>query len=224
MTGIRCASGTARIGEIAMFHSLRGNSWREILEIELANVRQRVTVLGLKLMRFHLAPAALEFLLSEGTDMKCGIQALEMAIEQYVVNPTRRLMATDQVKIGEMLLIDRHPGGKGLAFWRARFCTSAIQTEGGCVLKIQRSGNGGVVFKLSGRIEAQDVGELQELLALEAAGQQLVLDLRDVTLVNQEAVQFLGSCEAEGIKLANCPLYIRAWIDQAQDPSRQRRQ
>ena len=60
------------------------------------------------------------------------------------------------------------------------------------MLKIQRSANGQVIFKLSGRIDADEVGELQELFALEAAGRELVLDLKDVTLVNQDAVTFLG--------------------------------
>lgn len=83
------------------------------------------------------------------------------------------------------------------------------------MLKIQRSTNGRVVFKLSGRIEAEDVKELGNLLALEVAGQQLVLDLRDVTLVNQDAVEFLASCEADSIVLENCPAYIRQWIEQA---------
>jgi hypothetical protein len=91
------------------------------------------------------------------------------------------------------------------------------------MLRIQRSANGRVVFKLSGRIEAEDVKELRELLALETAGQQLVLDLRDVILVNQDAVKFLSSCEADSIKLENCPAYIREWIDQARGRNRRRR-
>ena len=85
------------------------------------------------------------------------------------------------------------------------------------MLKIQRSANGRVVFTVSGRIEAGDVKELQELLALETAGRQLVLDLRDVTLVNQDAVKFLAGCEADSIKLENCPAYIRVWIDGVKD-------
>ena len=64
------------------------------------------------------------------------------------------------------------------------------------MLKIQRSANGRVVFTLSGRIEAEDVKELRQLLALESVGQQLVLDLRDVTLVNEAAVKFLAGCES----------------------------
>jgi hypothetical protein len=80
------------------------------------------------------------------------------------------------------------------------------------MLKIRRSQNGQVVFTLSGRIEPEDVVELRRLFTLEAAGYQLVLDLADVTIVDRDAVKFLGRCEADGIKLQNCPLYIRDWI------------
>jgi anti-anti-sigma regulatory factor len=90
------------------------------------------------------------------------------------------------------------------------------------MFKIQRSANGRVVFTLSGRIEAEDVKELRQLLALETAGQDLVLDLRDVTLVNEAAVKFLAGCEANSIKLENCPAYIREWIEQGKDRKRQR--
>jgi anti-anti-sigma regulatory factor len=91
------------------------------------------------------------------------------------------------------------------------------------MLKIQRSVNGRVVFTLSGRIEAEDVKELRELLALETAGQQLVLDLRDVTLVNEGAVNFLAACEADSIKLENSPAYIREWIERVKGRTRRRR-
>jgi hypothetical protein len=43
-----------------------------------------------------------------------------------------------------------------------------------------------------------------------------------VTLVNQEAVKFLHRCEADGVKLENCPLHIRRWIDQVDDSRSQR--
>jgi len=81
------------------------------------------------------------------------------------------------------------------------------------MLRIERSGNGQLLFTLSGRIEGE-VQELQKLIASEKSGQQLIFNLRDVTLVNQDAVKFLAQCEARGIKLENCPLHIRTWIDQ----------
>ena len=92
------------------------------------------------------------------------------------------------------------------------------------MLKIQRSANGRVVFTLSGRIEAEDVKELRQPLASETAEQQLVLDLRNVTLVNDSAVKFLAGCEADSIKLENCPSYIREWIEREKvEPSRRTR-
>ena len=91
------------------------------------------------------------------------------------------------------------------------------------MLKIQRSANGRIVFTLSGRIEAEDVKELRQLLALETSGQHLVLNLRDVTLVNQGAVDFLAGCEADSVKLENCPAYIREWIERVKGKTRTRR-
>jgi hypothetical protein len=80
------------------------------------------------------------------------------------------------------------------------------------MLKISRSANGKVVFVLSGRIAAEDVAELQRLFALESDDHHLALDLKDVTLVDPHAVKFLVRCEADGIKLQNCPEYIGEWI------------
>jgi len=92
------------------------------------------------------------------------------------------------------------------------------------MLKIRRSANGKIVFTLSGRIEIEDVAELQRLLALELSDRNLALDLADVTLVDREAVKFLAHCEADSIKLENCPPYIREWIqrENARDGHRKR--
>lgn len=92
------------------------------------------------------------------------------------------------------------------------------------MLKIQRSGESRVMFKLSGRIESPDVDDLKELLASEGSAQQLVLDLADVTLVSQEAIDFLSSCEEYGIKVEPCPAYVREWIEQVKARTKPRRQ
>jgi hypothetical protein len=81
------------------------------------------------------------------------------------------------------------------------------------MLRIQRIPGSDVVFSLSGRIEPDDLEELQRLLGLEAAGQGIALDLKEITLVDREAVKFLARCENEGVKLGNCPAYIREWIE-----------
>jgi anti-anti-sigma regulatory factor len=93
------------------------------------------------------------------------------------------------------------------------------------MLRIKRSANGKIVFTLSGRIEIEDVAELQRLLALELADRNLALDLADVTLVDREAVKFLAHCEADSIELENCPPYIREWVQRERGQnSRRRRQ
>ena len=86
-------------------------------------------------------------------------------------------------------------------------------------LRIQRSANGQVVLTLSGRIQAENLAELRRLLELETVGRGLVLDLKDVTLVDREAVKFLACCEADSIKLKNCPAYIREWIERERRPT-----
>jgi hypothetical protein len=92
------------------------------------------------------------------------------------------------------------------------------------MFKIQRSGESRVMFKLSGRIESADIDDLRRLLKSETAGEQLVLDLADVTLVSQEAIDFLSSCEEYGIKVEPCPAYVREWIEQVKVRSKPRRQ
>jgi len=80
------------------------------------------------------------------------------------------------------------------------------------MLKITRAANGELVWTLSGRMDAENVIELKSLFKSEAEGRRIVLDLKDLTLVDREAVRFLESCETDSIKLKNCPAYIREWI------------
>jgi hypothetical protein len=82
------------------------------------------------------------------------------------------------------------------------------------MLKIQRRGNGEVVLTVYGRLEAGNVRELSALLSAESTGRPLVLDLKDVVLVNRDVIRFLRACEADGIELRNCPSFIQAWITQ----------
>ena len=80
------------------------------------------------------------------------------------------------------------------------------------MLRIQRSMDGEVILTLSGRLRADNLGELKTVLQLDAEGRRVMLDLKDLTLVDRDAVRFLASCEADSIKLKNCPAYIREWI------------
>jgi hypothetical protein len=68
------------------------------------------------------------------------------------------------------------------------------------------------VFVLSGRIEAEELEELQRLLDSERGAKRVALNLRDIQLVSKEVVRFLARCEQEGLLLEHCPAYIVEWI------------
>jgi hypothetical protein len=80
------------------------------------------------------------------------------------------------------------------------------------MLKIQRTANSDIVFTVSGRLEAHNVCELSGLLAAEHDDRTRVLDLKDLLLVDSDAVRFLRACLDDSIVLRNCPPYIRVWI------------
>jgi hypothetical protein len=86
------------------------------------------------------------------------------------------------------------------------------------VLKITRAANGEAFIKVSGQMDAENLAELETLMNSEANDRRIVLDLRDLTLVDQDAVRFLGRCEAKNVKLTNVPAYILEWMTRARKP------
>ena len=85
------------------------------------------------------------------------------------------------------------------------------------MLRIQREANGEVVLKISGRLDRENLAELKKLIDSEGASRRIILDLRELTLVDQEAVRFLDQCDSNGIKLQNCAPYICEWIERQRD-------
>ena len=128
------------------------------------------------------------------------------------------MVRRDAMNVEAAFAANRKPGGvfsyKRPKEWNSIRRIGCFPAEGAYMLRTRRTGNGQVLFTLSGRIETEDVQQLHQLLAVETSGQQVILDLKDVTLVNQDAVKFLCRCEADGITLENCPLHVRQWIDQ----------
>ena len=88
------------------------------------------------------------------------------------------------------------------------------------MMRIQRSAQEKfVVFAVSGRIGMEELEELQRILQSELTDHSVLLDLKDVKLVDRDAVRFLAGCEADGTQLRNCPAYIREWISRERDGS-----
>ena len=79
----------------------------------------------------------------------------------------------------------------------------------------QTTAKDGVVLRVSGRITGDDVNTLRTLLEQERG--TVTLDLKDVRLVDDEAVKLLAIHESNGAKINNCPPYIREWITRERD-------
>jgi anti-anti-sigma regulatory factor len=84
--------------------------------------------------------------------------------------------------------------------------------QGTALLRVHRTANGEVVFTLIGRIDLEHIAELQTLIDAEENDRRIILDLKDMTLTDQDGLAFLAECEAAGITLANCDPYVREWI------------
>ena len=80
------------------------------------------------------------------------------------------------------------------------------------MLRITRKINGQAFFKVSGQPTAENVSEMEALIAAEGKGKRIVLDCTDLRSVDGEAVKFLEKWEADSVKLENCGRYIREWI------------
>jgi len=109
-----------RLDKVVVFHPLRQEQLEQILEIELGMVQQRVLDTGRGQFLFRVTSAARRFLLQEGTDIKYGARHLKRAIEKYVVYPLANLLATEQIRFGDMLVVD----------WDGKSAHLSFQKEG----------------------------------------------------------------------------------------------
>jgi ATP-dependent Clp protease ATP-binding subunit ClpA len=106
-----------RLDKVVVFKPLGSTELKRILDIELSLVQQRIFSSD-RAFVFHLTDSSKDFLLTEGTDMKYGARHLKRAIEKSLVQPMSNLMATDQIRNGDVIRIDREPGGDTLRFTR----------------------------------------------------------------------------------------------------------
>jgi ATP-dependent Clp protease ATP-binding subunit ClpA len=105
-----------RIDKVVVFRSLKEHHLRQILELELAAVQNRImTSSGTKFV-FQCSDAAKDMLLKEGIDLKYGARHLRRAIERFLVYALSNLVATEQVSLGDLVHVDVHPGSGKLIF------------------------------------------------------------------------------------------------------------
>lgn len=107
-----------RLDKVVVFHPLRQAQLEEILEIELGMVQRRVLETAKGQFLFRVTASGREFLLKEGTDQRYGARHLKRAIERHVVYPLANLLATEQVRLGDLICIDWDRRDEQLCFHR----------------------------------------------------------------------------------------------------------
>jgi hypothetical protein len=100
--------------------------------------------------------------------------------------------------------------------WDCTYCRCKRLDRSDMTLKIEKSSDGNcTTLRLIGRMQGEHWEELEK--QIRESGPAITLDLGEVTLVDVEAVRLLGTCEARGATLLNCPPYIRDWIGKERD-------
>lgn len=96
-----------RIDKTVVFHALGQAELRKILDLELNILQQRLFNSPTAMpFGFSLTDGAKEYVLREGTDLKYGARHLKRAIERSLVHPMSNLIATAQVRTGDLIKID----------------------------------------------------------------------------------------------------------------------
>jgi hypothetical protein len=81
------------------------------------------------------------------------------------------------------------------------------------MLKIHRTSGRPVVFTICGRLAADNVNELCQVVDAEPGNGVLILDLTDLVLADRDAARVLRQYEVCGrVVLRNCPAYVRTWV------------
>jgi len=95
-----------RIDKVVVFRSLKEHHLRQILDIELRSVQDRITESAGTKFVFECTDDAKEFLLSEGIDLKYGARHLKRSVERFLVYPLSNLVATEQIETGDFVMVD----------------------------------------------------------------------------------------------------------------------
>jgi ATP-dependent Clp protease ATP-binding subunit ClpA len=105
-----------RIDKVVVFHSLNEQHLRQILDLELCALQERILRSANTKFAFHCSAAVKERLLQEGIDYRYGARHLKRSIEQLLVLPISNLVATGQVEFGDLVYVDLDDNGCDVAF------------------------------------------------------------------------------------------------------------
>ncbi|MCM3904989.1 MAG: AAA family ATPase [Pyrinomonadaceae bacterium] len=105
-----------RIDKVVVFHSLNEQHLRQILDLELCALQERILRSANTKFLFQCSGEVKEMLLREGIDYRYGARHLKRSIERLLVLPISNLVATRQVEVGDSLYVDLDDSGCDVAF------------------------------------------------------------------------------------------------------------
>lgn len=101
-----------RIDEVVMFHPLMRKQIRQIVELQLTNLRE---LLAQREIDIHFTNDALDYLGAEGFDPQYGARPLKRIIQKEVVNALSKKILAGEVEKGSLVKVDAFDGN-GLVF------------------------------------------------------------------------------------------------------------
>ncbi len=106
-----------RLDKVVVFQPLGEAEMRRILDIELRHVQHRIFASSAeRSFVFSTTGEARDLILAQGIDVKYGARHLRRAIERLLVQPLSNLIATGQIRPGDLVRI--HEGDGALTFQR----------------------------------------------------------------------------------------------------------
>jgi ATP-dependent Clp protease ATP-binding subunit ClpB len=106
-----------RIDKVVVFRPLGQAELEKILALELSVLQQRIYNSSPKMaFIFSTTESAKDYLLREGTDIKYGARHLKRAIDRALVHPMSNLIATRQVRGGDLVKVDYDSDANEITF------------------------------------------------------------------------------------------------------------
>ena len=107
-----------RIDQVVVFHSLNERHLRQILDLELCALKERIMCSARTKFFFSCSDSVKELLLREGMDSRYGARHLKRSIERLLVMPMSNLVASGQVCLGDSIYADLDHNGSDISFAR----------------------------------------------------------------------------------------------------------
>jgi ATP-dependent Clp protease ATP-binding subunit ClpB len=105
-----------RIDKVVVFRSLKEHHLRQILDLELQAVQDRIMQSAGTKFVFQCSETAKDTLMKEGLDFKYGARHLKRAVERFLVYPLSNLVATGQIGLGDLVHVDVDESRNKLVF------------------------------------------------------------------------------------------------------------